>query len=600
MIHMLFRTVERTSSSISECLLEFSKERHIDIKLLDFELISYETLLKKSNNTIHKITQDISLAQLQDSSLEIIQTYTINIFPFIKQESPILLSLSANKAKTKAVITIKEGSVFGNKPALLKDLKNEIWKKKLRAGFLINVFEDNLDTQLAKLLKIIPYGQAITKEIKFTVASGISPIEPRDAKLEKIYEKKSVESASIIAGVNQDELIAIYRFAEDGVDGRACDGKYIIAKKALILDKEPEINDTIREKIFDDYTEYYANVDGYPLLHKDKLSISKTLQLKEANFKSTANINGGGQDIDISVNIKHDKTHNEDAIGSGVKIDVKELNVDGSIASNVNIATENLNVDAQTHKNSKMLVKDTATIKLHRGDLSTKNAHIDILESGKVTASESIKVRQMLGGVVIAPVVKIDEVLANTTIIASELIEIKSISGEHNTLIIDPDAIQSHRKEVADLQEEIQSKLLALKEDKQLLDQKIQTHSAQLDRIKVFQKRVLEASRAGKTPMKQDLIRVKQFKKDSQKLALEKEQLKEQSSIIFNLEQELDKFCNKDLYAKIKSNTIYDGHTKVIFIDMKTREELSYIPKGRADEISLSLNAQNKRVISIS
>ena len=597
---MSFSTVERTSSSIPKSLLEFSKEKSIDIKLLDFELISYETLLKKSDDTIHQVTEDISLAQLSDPTLEIIQTYTINIFPLIERENPILLSLSANKERTKAIISIRQASVFTQTPTLFKNLKNEIWKKKLRSGFLINIFEDNLEKQLTKLLNIIPYGKAITKDIQFTVASGLLPIEPIDAKLEKIYEKKSLESASIIAGVTKDELIARYTFAKDGIDGRACNGKSILAQIQNTLDKEPEINDTIRKEEFDEYAEYYAKVDGYPLLYKNILSISNTLQLKEANFKSTANINSGGQDIDISVNIEHDKTHNEDAIGSGVKIDVQELNVDGSIASNVNIATQNLKVDAQTHKNSTMIVRDTATIKLHRGDLTTKNAEIDILESGKVTASESIKVRKMLGGIVIAPIVKIDEVLANTTIIASELIEIKSILGEHNKLIINPDAIQSYHKEVENLKEKIQTKELELKEETAILEKKIREHSSTIDRIKTFQKRVLEATKIGKTPMKQDVIRVKQFKKDSQKLSLEKEQLKEFDLLIIDLEKELDKLCNKDLYAKIKSNTTYDGHTKVIFVNIKTKEELFYTPKGQAAEISLTLNTKNERVITVS
>ena len=86
---MSFRTAERTSSSIPKCLLEFSKEKNIDVKLLDFELVSYETILEKSDGTSHIIMDEISFAQLTDPNLEIKQTYTIHIFPFIKQEKPI-------------------------------------------------------------------------------------------------------------------------------------------------------------------------------------------------------------------------------------------------------------------------------------------------------------------------------------------------------------------------------------------------------------------------------------------------------------------------------------------------------------------------------
>lgn len=304
--------------------------------------------------------------------------------------------------------------------------------------------------------------------------------------------------------------------------------------------------------------------------------------------------------MDVSVNINHDKTDNEDAIGSGVKIDVKELSVNGSVASNVYIETEQLNIDAQTHSKSMMTVKDKATIKLHRGDLTAKEAEIDILESGKVTASKSVTIRQMLGGTVIAPIVKIDKVLVNTTIIASELIEINTIIGEHNKLIIDPDSIKSHHDSVEALQEEIKNKKLSLKQEIKDFELTSRSHNSKIDRMKIFQKRVLEASKIGKSPMKQDILRIKQFKKDSQKLALEKESFIEKEKEITNLEEELDKLFNKDLYAKVKSNTLYNGHTKVIFVNLKTKEEVFVIPQGKVEEISLVLNSQNERIISMS
>ena len=597
---MLFRAVEKNTNSIPKTLLEFSKAKNIELKFLDFDISSFATFLTQEGSEPYKIESDLSLAQLQDPTLEITQTYTINIIPMIKRDESVSLSLAANKSKLRAAITVKKGSVFKKSTTLLKDLKNDIWKKKLRAGFLIDIFEDNLDTQLQKLLNIVPYSQALEKDLKFTVASGLIPDEPIDAKLEKFYEKKNVESKSLISGIDKGELVATYTLPKSGTQGRACNGKFIPIQEASIIDKQPTIDGSIREDNLGHAIEYYAQVDGYPVVSKDKLFISNNLQLSEATFKSTAVIDSGNKDLDISVNINHDKTHNEDAIGSGVKIDVKELNVDGSIASNVHIATDSLNVDAQTHSKSTMAVQDKATIKLHRGNLTAKIADIDILESGKVTATESVTIRQMLGGTVIAPVVKVDEVLANTTIIASELIEVKSILGEHNKLIIDPDSIQSYHDRVQLLKDSIEAKKISLKEEIKNFEKKTQDHHAKIDRIKVFQKRVLDATKAGKTPMKQDILRVKQFKKDSDRLTLEKERFPERETEITNDEAELYRLCNKDLYAKIKSNTIYDGHTKVIFVNILTREELFIIPKGKSEEIFLKLNEDNERVISIS
>lgn len=616
---MSFTPIRIVTESIPKTLSDFAKANKLAPRLVDFELISFDTLLQSTKSGATKVVDKVTLSQLQNSNLNIIQKYTINIIPLKElnnnkpankedegevaeeieeKKSKLLLSLSSNSLKTKVVINIKKDTIFVNTPNVMKALKKEIWKKKLSAGFLIGILEDNLATQLLKLLKIIHYDAPLGKELKFTVATGFLPLEPIDAKLEKIYEEKIKDSNNLISGVDKDELIARYILPKHATGGRSCDGKAIPAVKPKLLDKKPSIDETITEKVLDDYIEFYANTNGYPAFHKQVFTVSNTVALKEANFRSSGLIDSGDEDIDIAVSIQHNKSESEDAIGSGVKIDVKELSVDGSIASNVKITTQTLNVDAQTHSKSSLDVKGTATIKLHRGDLVAKDAIIDVLESGKVTASSSITIRQMLGGVVIAPIVKIDEVLSNTTIIASELIEIKSILGEHNKLIIDPDSIEQYHNEIEELKQKIKHQELLYKEEKEKLEKNTVEHNSKLERIITFQQRVQKAIQTGKTPMKQDVIRVKQFKKDADKLLLEKEDLEKYITTITSLEAGLDKLANKDLYAKIRSNTLYDGHTKVVFVNVKTREELFFIPEGKIEEIYLCLNEENERVIS--
>jgi len=93
------------------------------------------------------------------------------------------------------------------------------------------------------------------------------------------------------------------------------------------------------EKEHAEYIEYFASDNGYVVFANNELRISKTLKLEGADFKSSATIDAGDDQRDISVHIQHKKSHSEDAIGSGVRIDVKELNVEGSVGSNVTIAT---------------------------------------------------------------------------------------------------------------------------------------------------------------------------------------------------------------------------------------------------------------------
>ncbi len=601
---MTFTPVVRTSNSIPKSLQEFAKERKIDPKLLDFELLSFETLIKRKDVDEFEVVQDIKTITKEDLLQEetiLLQEYNIKIMPRqkIKLNSGIKLSLGVNKLKTKAIITFAKGSVFTRKIQLLKELRNMIWEKKLRAGLFVGIFEPKLVAQLKKLIDVVPYDKPLPKELKFTVALGIEPVAPIDAKLEKLYLQK--QGDSIIDGVDVGELIARYIKEKRGKDGRACNGKYITVRAPKTLNKKPKTDpNTIIEKEHAECIEYFANDNGYVAFSNNELKISKTLRLAGADFKSSATIDAGDEERDISVHIEHQKSHSEDAIGSGVRIDVKELNVDGSVGANVNITTNELNVDAQTHKNSKIEVTNQANVKLHRGDMVAKNAKIDTLETGKISAHESIHIKKMLGGEAIAPVVIVDELLSNSTITASERIEIHSLGGENNHLIINPDAIESYHKELEILKQQIKTQEKELRELTTDFEKRYAQHTAQIKRIKTFQARIKQATEAGKSPMKQDMIRIKMFKKESQQFTQEKEQLEKQQHTLTELQNKLKKMYEKEMHAQIISHSRYDGHTKITFFDLETGKEINARPEGVIKTINLTCNNKGEKVIQYS
>ena len=598
---MSFTPVVRTSVSITKSLLGFAKERKIDVKTLDFELIDFETLMKKEDDLEYETveeTQTITKEDFLNPTTIILQEYSIKIHSLKKASHNIRLTLATNKLKTKAVVTLLKGSVF-HTTVSLHELRSIIWARKLRAGLFIDIFEAKLQAQLEKVLQVIPKDKALPKDVKFSVALGIAPTPPVDAHLEKLYEQKHHNGDSIVDCIDKDELILRYFKEQDGQNGRACNGKFLLMREPRVKNMQPVIDETIRIEETKEFINYYANEDGYVEQNSANFTISKTLKLEAADFKSTANIDGGDSSKEISVEISHKKSHNEDAIGSGVNIDVKELKSSGSVGSNVNITAQELNIDAQTHKNSKIEVANSANVKLHRGDMVAKDAEIDVLESGKITAHKSIHIKKMLGGEAIAPIVRVDELLSNAKIVASELIEIQVFSGTHNTLIIDPNAVESYHKDLDALKLKQKSKANAYKEMKEELDSKLHEHTKQIDRIKTFQKRALSAQKAGKTPMKQDMIRVKEYKRNTLKLEEEKKVVLEFKKGLDDINMEVDKFHNQDLHAKILSHTEYDGQSKVIFINVKTKEEIPHIPEGKIETISLVLNEDKERVIKL-
>jgi len=597
---MTFTPVIRTSNSIPKTLQEFSQERKIDIRLIDFELLHFETLIRRKDTTEFTQVEDLKTITKVDfltQETQIIQEYSIKIMPRRKPltHSNIKLILGVNKLKTKAILTIAKGSLFHKHSKILQEFRDMLWKKKLQAGIFIGLFEPQLATQLKKVLHIIPFDQPLAKELKFNVALGIEPKVPIDARFEPLYLQK--EHQSIIEGVDARELVARYIKEKRGKDGRACNGRYITVRAPKTLNPKPQTDATICIEETPDTLEYFANDDGYVVLKKNKLFISKTLKLAGANFKSSATIDAGDENRDIAVHIEHQKSHSEDAIGSGVTIDVKELHVDGSVGANVSISTHELNVDAQTHKNSKIEVANQANVKLHRGDMVANNAQIDMLETGKVQAHQSIHIKKMLGGEAIAPIVKVNELLSNSTIIASELIEIHSIEGENNHLIIHPQAIDSHHKDIKEIKEtlKIQEKtFLQLEKDFKL---KQTQHLAQVRRIKTFQARIKQAKQDARPPMKQDLIRIKLFKQESQNLAQEEIALEQHHKDIEELKKQLHKLQEQDLHAKIITQSSYDGHTKITFITSDTQEHISARPEGKIATITLKYNEKGEKVL---
>ncbi len=594
-----FEPLNKKTVSVPKTLQKFCTDKNINIKSIDFTLEAYETLVRRKGvtediilNNTNTIDQDILLGE----DARIYQRYEIKIFPSELDTATYNLSLSYNSKKTKVIATIAAGAVFSSDKNLAKNLKALIWRKKLLSGFLVGIFEEQFEKQFKKLLEVLPYGKKLPKDIKFTVAQGIDPIASINSEIEKIYLQAKENERNYIDGVKIGELVLRYKKHKNGIGGRSCEGKYIEPTKPIIL-KIPQINETITTKENDEYIEFYANDNGYVSYENDFLCISKTLKLEGATFKTTGDLDAGALNNEVSVAIEHSQGTHIDGIGGGLKIDVKDLNSNGSIGSNVQVLACDLNLDAQTHKKASLEVKNKANIKLHRGDLLANEAEIEIVETGRVKAHKTIHVKKMVGGELIAPKIYIDELVSNGKITASELIEIKSISGDNNTLIINPNKMESYHQEKEELTEEIERRKASHKNHKEQIETRVKEHKEQLERVKTFQQRIAEAKTYGKAPMKQDILRIKEYKRKSEELKEKQDELLQEKQEIEKLELQLAHLLDQDLHAEIKTNSLYNGHSKVVFVNPKDAKEISTIPKGRIETISLELDKDGQRVI---
>lgn len=89
---MSFTPVTRLSRSVVKTLLEFSKDRNKPTKFLDFELISYETLIKRPKDDEYRVVEDkhsITPDDIKNEETIILQEYKIKIFPLSKTKQNI-------------------------------------------------------------------------------------------------------------------------------------------------------------------------------------------------------------------------------------------------------------------------------------------------------------------------------------------------------------------------------------------------------------------------------------------------------------------------------------------------------------------------------
>lgn len=589
-----------TASSLEEALEHIDTDKTVGT--IDFELLSYQTFYRGTvdeewfllqESRLENVTTEI---EIRSKSFEVRQEYQF----LLHATSPhphfnLVASLAFDKHKSKAIIIIDPSSTIPLKKGIQEYLKREIWNHKLRHGLLIGITDNNLEEQINKMLLKIQKEGPLKIPYKMNITHFFPPIDPINDSV-VLHYKKEEHQGNLIEGVQSDDLIFEYIFAKRGSDGRSCKGEFITANEPLIryitaISIDPQ---TIRAHEDEHSICFYAMVSGYVKRSNGIFSISQELRLKGASFRGTGSIETGS-DKEIHVKI-HDEDKSKDAVGSGVTIDVQTLDVTGTIGSNTKIQACDVTIGAQTHKKSLIEVQENATIHLHRGDLKAKNATIDVLEAGRVEAV-TVRVTKMLGGEIVAEHVIIDTLYSNANITALKSITINTIVGDGNNLIIDPRNIPSYHEQI-DTQERKLKELNTLiqQQGKELLGKELALKE-QTNRIKQVQLKIKTALTQNKPPLKADMARIQQYKFAVKTLHEEQAHSKIKEEEQAQLEKELEKLYDADVHATITHHGLYNGHTRITFIDPKTSQKHSTSPQGSVLHIRLRHEGDNKKII---
>lgn len=488
-------TVVRTQNVAKE-IQKIAQSYNVPANSLDFtvlEVISYTRMKEQkgeaewgkiSNKELHELDETLSLL---NPDFEIKQTYEIEIFPLDEKTNifpDLKLAIGANASKCKVYASISANSKIKNKPNLDEDLLEFLNKKKVRAGILIYIFDEMLKDIVSKLSAraqvegIISFEKAET----LLVSESFEPTPTRDDALILHYEDTENDdehdqvdyaSRGFIRGVKKDELLIEYIKPLKGESGRNCRGEFLAPSEPIIANEVAfTIDETIREEEDESSVKYLANDNGYIALEGNSYSIKNEMDIGEISFKTTGSIKSG-VDSDVNLNV-NEKDANKDAIGSGMEVEVSEIEIDGNVGSNARVLALKASVGGQTHKTS-FIKADTLDINIHKGKAEGKEINITRLEHGEVEG-DSVDIGQALGGSIRAKVIHIALCASHVKATATKLIEIKKLQGSENTFTIDPllkKDIQESLTENKDTISELNSDVKSLKKEIATLQESI-------------------------------------------------------------------------------------------------------------------------------
>ena len=470
-------TVVRTQNVAKE-IQNVARSYEISTDKLDFnllEVMTYTRMNDDSKETEWESVEEQALYELDDKTallnpyFQIKQTYEIEIFsptPGMHAFCPDLkLAVGANASKCKVYLSISAGSKIVYKEGMDEALKTIINKKKIRAGILIGIFDEMLKGVVSKISAEVRVNdeKVYEKPETILIAESFEPTETRNDAIILHYEKNretneneklDYASRGFIQAVKKDELLIEYVKAKFGLPGRNCRGEFMEPSEPIISNEVSfGIDETIREDETEEFIRYYANENGYIAFEDNSYRIKNDMDIDEVSFKKTGSIRSG-VDSDVVLNVSEADAI-KDAIGTGMHVEVTEIEVEGNVGSHAKVIAQKATIGGQTHSTA-LIKADELDINVHKGKAIGKEVKITRLEHGTVRA-ESVRVAQALGGTIMAKEIDIEICASHVKATASKRIEIQKLQGSENIFTINPVLKKEMKKGLEDNQDSIET-----------------------------------------------------------------------------------------------------------------------------------------------
>lgn len=561
-----FKSIVIDTSNVVKEIKNIATANRLQPLELGFKLLSVTTYYSDEKNENHAMNQEEMALFLDDSfllnpNLKITQNYRVEIYKIGTETIPLPhlpeITLSGNKNLTKIIATISQSHDVAYSSELEQRIIDDIQMKKIKTGILVGIRDQNMYKEVKKNCCHHSCECFLDKNHSFIVCSGVDEKAPVNDNLVLHYKKKvnaknsdgkvDYSKRGFILAVEKDECVLEYIKPQTGTSGRNCRGVFIPVPEPRISHTEViNISENLTKKESETSIKYIANRGGYVNFEKGLYDIQEHMEINEISFKSTGSIDAS-LDSNIKINIKETDIL-KDAIGAGMSVETAEVHVQGNVGSGARVKAKIVEIGGQTHQSS-YIEADKIIITVHHGEANGQDVQIERLESGKVIA-DTVYVKQMTGGEIIAKVIKIDNLMSNAKIIASEKIEIVELKGSNNKLIIDP----SVTKEFHEMIESITKKIEQLEEELKAYPRQLSSKKEYIDKNKpmaeMVKEKIMELKRNNVEPPVTLFAKVKDFQEKVMEYNTFLQTFKEKKEELREYKNELSGVQNKVFFSK--------------------------------------------------
>jgi len=590
------------SSDVSKDLEEIARSYSIDVKTLDYKILSYKTFYKKVDSPRYKELQEIDrekffrVENILNPEIEILQKLKIEVYQKNSSRFPIKISIGGNKSLTKVVATIKKQDEVNYFDGLEGEILAELDKKKAKLKIMLGCFDEEMRSEVKKLVSFIRVHKKIEENVNIVLCQAYEMQKQTAGEIIYKFREKKEDSGQKIDHSNKgfmhtvktgDVMIEVLQ-PKEGRAGRDCRGDIIAFKEVELSTEIPDIkaSEDIECKELDDKILYIANRSGFineP--NPNEFEISDELIVDEMSFRTTGSIEAG-KDKDIKIDIKGNDSMS-DAIGAGVHIETSEVKAEGNVGNGAIVKAQVIEIGGQTHQSSKLYGGDVS-VNLHKGLVDGENITIDLLEGGKVVG-DIVRIKKASGGEIEAREVYIDTVLSNVTVTASHHIELNKVEGSGNKFIIDSkvqrdfkEKVETIKKDISDIKTNME---LSTKKLKQI---KAKIHNEKETMIKIHD-RIKELRAGGTKPPSSLVAKMRENQNRVKEHNLLLKELKDAKMQNEALEEDLTSLQSSVFDAKVINNSTWREFNEVIFRVISPPIDASHLLKDgeTAHEITL-------------